>query len=302
MSELKLPSDGPRVHPRLPEQVNADMRAEYDKATQTWGIPNNLMRTMGCHPRLAMTEVSYANAFIFDEGAYITLPKPGSDDPNATVLFPAAGVIDPVTKELSLTLVSLINRARYSITHHAVISTTRLNEAVPGATAEERARRTEAMLLRLVTADGKLDFENQTFEGGPLYSDLTLACLRLAEQINRDAHGVTDEDFATLRTLMREDAKRQIAGGPLAVQFGDAGPDDAYLDLYVDTMIVELTWCICHFSGLLNRWFTVLKVRDEEFAVGPDGSSFVDAYNAVVPESVRVRNNALLGSDGWGNP
>jgi hypothetical protein len=64
-------------------------------------------------------------------------------------------------------------------------------------------------------------------------------------------------------------------------------------------MMVELTWCAVHFSGLLNRWFTLLKIRDEEFDVG-NGHTFVENYNAVVPESIKLRNNSLLGPTGWG--
>jgi len=301
MSDLKIPIDGPRIAPRLPEQVNADIRAEYDKATQTWGIPNNLVRTMACHPRLALTEVSYANAFIFDDGAYITLPKPGSHESGETVLFPSAGFIDRVTKELALSVVSLLNRSRYSITHHSVISSLTLMELVDGESPEDRTKRTEAMLLHLVDGSGKVDFEDQLYEGQPLYTDYQLSVMRLAVRMNRDVHSVSDQQFAELKSLMRLEANRQIANGILAAQFASTGADAAYLDLYVDAMMVELTWCICHFSGLLNRWFVVLKMRDEEFAVGADGSSFVDNYNAVVPKAVRERNNQLLGSDGWGN-
>lgn len=301
MTDLTIPKDGPRVAPRLPEQVNADMLAEYDKTVRTWGIPNNLMRTMACQPRLGLTEVDYANSFIFDEGSYVTIPRPGSHQAGETVLFPAAGFIDRVTKELALSIVSLLNRSRYSITHHSVIATLTLSGLVAGDTAEAKAKRAEALLLRLLDGNGNLTFENQSYEGGPLYSDLQLAVLRLAVKINADAHSVTDAEIDELRSLLRADAVDQIGSGPLASQFDGGNPDDAYLDAYVDAMLVELTWCICHFSGLLNRWFTVLRVRDEHFAVGDDGNSFVDNYNAVIPESIKVRNNQLLGSDGWGS-
>ena len=65
-------------------------------------------------------------------------------------------------------------------------------------------------------------------------------------------------------------------------------------------MLVELSWCICHFNGLLNNWFTVLRVMDETDAVR-DEIDFVTVYNTVLPDSIKARNNSLLGSDGWGS-
>ena len=78
MTDLIMPTDGPRICPRTPEQVNANVRAELDKATDTWGIPNNLARTMACHPRLAQTEIDYVNSFIFDENEFGEIPRPGN--------------------------------------------------------------------------------------------------------------------------------------------------------------------------------------------------------------------------------
>src|SRR5579871_1858701 len=295
-NKLIMPKDGPRVPPRLPEQVSPYVRAELDKATEVWGIPNHLARTMACHPLLAKTEVDYANSFIFQRNVYAEMPRPGK--PGETVLFPEAGFIDRVTKELVISLVSLVNRSRYSITHHGFISYMVLSNELPGTPAEKQ-RRAEAMLLHLVDDTGAPAYEGKLLDGKPLYSDLQKAAFRVALKTNSDPHSVTDEDITTLRELLREDARAQIAAGPLASQFAGAEPDAAYLEAYADAMMVELTWNIVHFSGLLNRWFTLLKVRDEEFAVSPDGSSFVDAYNTI-PESLRARNNALLGPDGWG--
>ncbi len=65
-------------------------------------------------------------------------------------------------------------------------------------------------------------------------------------------------------------------------------------------MLVELTWNVVHFSGLLNRWFTTLKMRDEAFPVNPQGQTFIQVYNSSVPQRLKVRNNALLGPSGWG--
>jgi DinB superfamily len=298
-TSLVLPSDGPRIQPRQPQQVNANVRAEFDKAMETWGIHNNLVRTLGCHPQLALTEVDYANAFIFQKNTFAEIPKPGSEAPGELVLFPSAGFVDRIVKELVISFVSLKNRARYSITHHTVISFGVLSELVAGDDADAKGRRAEAMLLALVDESGQESFRDQTYEGAPLYSDLQLAALELASKVNRNAHVVGDAEFERLRDLFRADARAQIEAGPLRTQFGDGGPDDAYVEAFVDGALVELTWCIVHFSGLLNRWFTVLKMRDEEFAVAGD-QTFVDVYNAVVPDSIKRRNNALLGPSGWG--
>jgi hypothetical protein len=296
---LTIPVDGPRVRPRLPDQVSPYVRAELDKATDTWGIPNHLARTMACHPELALTEVDYANSFIFMERFYAETPKPGAETSGQTVLFPTAGFVDRVTKELVITLVSCQNRSRYSITHHTMIGYSTLSLILPGETPEEKSTLAEALLLNVVDGDGHTTYRNQMYKGKPLYSDYQVAALEIAEKTNQNPHLVTDADLNRLRGLMRLDALRQIAAGPLALQFGSAGPDSAYVEAFVDGMMVELTWCTVHFSGLLNRWFTLLKMRDEEFDVG-NGHTFVENYNATVPASIKVRNNSLLGQTGWG--
>lgn len=302
MAKLKLPQpgDGPRVRPLGRNQVNDYVRTEYDKSIHTWGIPNNLIRTMACLPQLGLTEVDYANAFIFDENVYIPWPRPGGSDPKDTVLFPAAGFVDRLTKELVINLVSLLNRSRYSITHHSMIGFLTLTAGAPGDDEATRKRWAEAMLLNLVNSNGEADYRGQQLDGEALYDDYQLACLKLAETLRVDAHAVTDAQLKALRSLMAERARAKIAAGPLAAQFGSAGPSDAYVNAYVDGMMVELTWCIVHFAGLLNAWFTVLKICDEQDEQA-DGINFVSAYNATVPESIIVRNNNLLGSDGWGN-
>lgn len=91
MSDLVLPSDGARVPPLPPEAVNSAVRSEYDKTVNTWGIPNNLIRALGWHPGLALTEVDYANSFIFDDGSYTHWPRPGGTGPADTVLYPVSG-------------------------------------------------------------------------------------------------------------------------------------------------------------------------------------------------------------------
>ncbi len=306
MTDLIMPkiNDKARVPPLPPKQVNAYVRAEYDKTYHTWGIPNNLIRTMAWLPRLALTEVDYANSFIFDEDHYSRWPRPGSNDPNDSVLFPEAGFVDRVTKELVINLVSLLNRSRYSITHHTVIGYRTLSGAVPGVNEKERQKRAEAMLLHLVNDKGKPDFEDKRFEDGkPLYAELQLAAMRLAVKLQGDAHTVTDKEFEQLRSLLRNDAIKRIDGSILNSQA--TKKRNEYVDAFVNGMLVELTWCTVHFAGLLNKWFTVLKVWDEtepEIDVNGNKISFVALYNNLVPERIKVRNNKLLGRNGWGNP
>ena len=303
MSDLILPQneDGPRVAPRLPEDAAPLIKAEYDKAKWTWGIPNNLVFTMGCHPMLALTEVDYANSFIFDEGTYMAIPRPGAVDSGETISFPAAGFIDRVTKELVISVVSLMNKSRYSITHHTLIAYGTLAQLVEGSSPDEKAARAEAMLLNLVDGDGKAIYRSAEYQGGALYSEMQLALLDIAVKSNQDPHSVTDEDMQSVRELLRNEAVRVISKGPLAQQFNDAQPDEAYVNAYVDAMVVEITWCMAHFGGLLNRWFVLMKVKDEEFEVNPEnGNSFIDEYNQNVPGKIKERNNQLLGPDGWG--
>ncbi len=294
MTTLTIPKDGPRIAPLASgtrtfpateaDRVSPYVRTEYDKSIHTWGIPNNLIRTMAWLPRLALTEVDYANSFIFDERVYSQIPSP--EDPTKTVLFPEAGFVDRVTKELLINLVSLMNRSRYSITHHTVIGF--------GTISSVHGRdRAEQMLLRLVDDNGDACFAYRT----DLYSDYQLAALNLAVKLRGDAHAVTDGEFTNFRGLCSVEARTQIESSVLSIQ--DESTSQAYIDAYVNGMLVETTWCIVHFAGLLNKWFTVLKMMDET-DVAADGVDFVTAYNQSIPESIKRRNNKLLGEDGWG--
>lgn len=299
MTDLVIPKDDARVTPRLPEQVNPDMQVEYEKARIRWGIPDNLIRTMGCHPQLTLTEIDYINSVAFDTGSFVTIPDPSQ--PNKQVLFPASGFVDRITKELCISLVSLLNRSRYSITHHTMIGFSTLSSLVEGKDSTAKAKRAEQMLLCLVNEQCDPTFENQTFEDKPLYTPLQTASLQLAFKLNYDERSVTDEEIEMLRELYTEYATDFIQTSPLGKQFEGNQIDPKYVALFVDAMLVEISWCICHFSGLLNKWFTFMKMTDETYPVIPTGENFIECYNKTVPESIKKRNNALLGPDGWGN-
>jgi hypothetical protein len=294
--DLILPKSKPRVPPLRPEQVNPYVNAAYDMSVRTWGIPNNLIRTMAWLPQLALTEVPYANAFIFDERMYSSLPAPKPDTPGETVPYPLAGFVDRVTKELVINLVSLLSRSRYSITHHSVIGYTTLVAGVEADDEKGRKQKAEQMLLNLVNEAGEPCFENKRFGHKALYSRFQLYALRLALKLRGDAHDVTDDEIDEIKHEMRKVALRQLRDSPLKAYAGD----EDYVEYYVNSMLVELTWCIVHFAGLLNKWFTVLRVMDETDEKR-DGVNFVDFYNKTVPASIKARNNALLRKDGWGS-
>lgn len=293
-TKLVMPKTGPRIPPLQKPSVSPYVRAEYDKSMHTWGIPNNLIKTMAWLPNLALTEVAYANSFIFDVGTYGSWPDP--EDIRKNVTYPLAGFIDRVTKELVINTVSLLNRSRYSITHHTVIGYNTLSAELPLNDATDRSAMAEAMLLHLVNERGDPDFEDKkTNKNEPLYTPFQILALRFALAIHRDAHSASDELFAALASEAMKIAQLQIKSGPVAA-YGGA---EKYVQSYVRSMLVELAWCICHFNGLLNSWFTVLRVMDE-VDVNTDEIDFVGTYNKVVPESIKVRNNAILGNSGWG--
>ncbi|KOV87528.1 hypothetical protein, partial [Nocardia sp. NRRL S-836] len=100
--------------------MNAEVEAAYELSIATWGIPSNLFRTMAHHPALAITEVPYANSVIFDAGVLTEIPNPDTAQ-GGTVRYPTSGFLGRVTKELVINVVSLLNRSRYSMTHHTVI-------------------------------------------------------------------------------------------------------------------------------------------------------------------------------------
>ncbi|MCP2163383.1 carboxymuconolactone decarboxylase family protein [Goodfellowiella coeruleoviolacea] len=290
--ELIMPSTPPRVAP-LPRPFMApEVVSAFDHSINTWGTPSNLFRTMAHHPALAMTEVQYANSVIFDYGPYTYVPNPDTAR-GGTVLYPRAGFVDRVTKELVINLVSLLNRSRYSITHHTYIGYHTLAADLPVPDAAERRRRSEAMLLHLVDEDGVPTFEAPPGQDdpGPLYTELHLACLRLALAIREDPHAVSDEQIAGLRQLFSRHAPDAIAAHGLD-RYPNTGTPE-YRHAYTTSMLVEITWLITHFNGLLNTWFTVLRTTDES-SLSEDGVEFVARYNRDVPASIRRRNNALL--------
>lgn len=240
-----------RIRPLQIDEVDDKTAAAYKEAEFTWGhFPNNLVKVMGYCPRLTQTEIEYANSFIFDP-------------PTFEGQLQVAGFSDRFLKELVISRTSLVNRSRYSVTHHSFIGMKLFSDA---GRAEEGHRK----LLHL--------HEHQRHPD--VYTPVETAVLNYAAKVAQDAHLVTDEDFQTLREALRSN-NRELGNGP---------DDESAAARFVDTQIVELTWLIGHFC-LLNRWFTALQVPDEESA---DEADFLAAYSAMVPKDIRDRNEALL--------
>ena len=286
MSDLIMPSDGPRVPALDREQVNAYVEGGRIRQKHPHMGHSKQPDTHHVVPAATGPKVDHANSFIFDEECYTSWPNP--TDPGKTVVFPLSGFVDRTTKELLIGLVSLLNRSRYSITHHTVIGWNTISEAHGAVTAEQ-------MLLHLVDSEGNTDFEFRT----DLYSHYQITAMKIAVKLRGDAHEVSDAEFNDLRELCYTIAIKQITRSPV-LSSEPASLEGAYVDAYVNGMLVELTWCILHFAGLLNKWFTVLKIADETDPER-DGIDFVAIYNKVVPDSIKARNTALLGPDGWGS-
>jgi len=241
-----------RIRPLQRDELDPYTRAGMVAGEITWGgFRTNLLKVMAYCPRLIQTEVEYANSFIFDPPTF----RGGVQE---------AGFNDRFLKELVISRTSLVNRSRYSVTHHALLGMLVYNEAGRG---EEGHRK----FLHLHEHEKHPD----------IYEEYERVVLDYTVKVAKDAHLVTDEDFAELKRVLRannlKDARlKQLAGDEL--------------DRFVDAQIVELTWLIGHFC-LLNRWFTVLQVPEEG---DRDEDNFGPAYQEIVPEDIRIRNEQIL--------
>jgi alkylhydroperoxidase family enzyme len=244
-----------RIRPLQIEEVDDYTAAAYKQAELTWGhFPNNLAKVMGYCPRLIQTEIEYCNTFIFDPETYLGDRQ-------------IAGFNDRFIKELVISRTSLINRSRYSITHHSFIAMALFSGA-------GRAEEGHQKLLHLHEHEAHPD----------VYTEREHAVLDYTAKVTKDAHLVSDAEFENLKRLLAQHNRTDVRLGQLSQE---------EMDRHVERQIVELTWLIGHFC-LLNRWFTVLQVPDE----GPsDELDFLAAYANVVPADIRERNEAVLGGD-----
>ncbi len=255
MPETKI-SQGPwtRIRPLQRDEMDPYTEAGMVKGELTWGVRNNLGKVMAYTPRLVQTEVEYCNTFIFDP-------------PTFRGEVQEAGFNDRFLKELVISRTSLINRSRYSITHHAFIGMSLY-------IAAERQEEAHAKYLHLHEHD----------KHPRVYTERERVVLDYTAKVTVDAHRVTDQEFAELRRVLREHNLEDERLEQLS---------DEEMDRHVDTQVVELTWLIGHFC-LLNRWFTVLQVPDEGV---DDEDNFLAGYQQVVPEDVRQRNEDILAGD-----
>ena len=241
-----------RIRPLQRSELDAYTHAGMVMGELTWGgFRNNLCRVMAYCPKLMQTEVEYCNTFIFDP-------------PTFRGQVQEAGFNDRFLKELVISRTSLINRSRYSITHHSFIG----YALFAGAARESEGHR---KLLHLHEHEKHPD----------VYTDLERAVLDYAVKVTRDAHSVSDQDFKHLQAVLAADSMKDQGLSSL--------PQNQF-NRHVDARIVELTWLICHFC-LLNRWFTVLQVPDE---TQKDEDDFLAVYEKVVPLDIRERNETML--------
>jgi alkylhydroperoxidase family enzyme len=255
-----------RIRPLQIDEVDDYTAAAYKQGELTWGhFPNNLMKVMGHCPSLAITEVQYANSFIFDIDVF-----------NGGKQF--AGFLDRPIKELCTSRTSLYNRSRYSVTHHSFI----------GYMLFKR-------LQREVEGHQKLLHLHEHEKHRDIYTARENACLDFAVKVCRDPHDVTDTDFNTLKKVLEQHnrgaapANEMTSFDKVFIKKWDSYSDQQHAAL-VDSQLVELAWLIGHFC-LLNRWFTVLQVPDE----GPkDEANFLAAYETNVPSDIRDRNDSIL--------
>lgn len=250
-------SQGPwtRIRPLQRDEIDMYTHAGMMAGEITWGgFPNNLCKVMAYTPRLLQTEVEYCNTFIFD-------PSTVRGD------VQEAGFNDRFIKELVISKTSLINRARYSVTHHAGIGMGLYTEA-------GRAEEAHQKYLHLHEHEKHPD----------VYTERERVILDYTAKVTKDAHLVTDEDFEALRRVLREHNMTDARLKKLSAE---------EMDRHVDSQIVELTWLIGHFC-LLNRWFTVLQVPDES---SDDEGDFLAFYEQNVPEDIRKRNEDILKGD-----
>jgi alkylhydroperoxidase family enzyme len=242
-----------RIRPLQRTELDPYTKAGMVVGETTWGgFRTNLLKLMAYCPRLIQTEVEYANSFIFDP-------------PTFRGEVQEAGFNDRFLKELVISRTSLVNRSKYSITHHALLGMLLFTQAGRGDEAHRK-------YLHL--------HEHEKFPQE--YEEYERVVLDYTVKVVKDAHLVTDEEFKELRRVLRE---RNLQDARLK-KFGD---DD--LNKFVDSQIVELTWLIGHFC-LLNRWFTALQIPEEGTL---DEDNFGPLYEQIVPKDIRARNAAVIG-------
>jgi len=227
----RMPKGKERVPPRAIDSINDKgvTASAIAHASWTWGqggyFPSNLIKTMAHCPRLAQTEVDYANAFIFDESSHLNGVQ-------------QAGFVDRCLKELLINSVAINNRCRYTLEHHSFI----------GLLAFRTAGREHEYLDKFLHL--------HEFDRHPnVYTPFELSLMGFTRKLCRDPHLISDVEF--------EELKRYFAAYNLKAYPDESSFSDVANDALVHSQVVEITWLISHFC-LLTRWFTVLQVEAED--------------------------------------
>jgi len=179
---LKVEPNKPKGECRIPPLATGAVKdkgvtaSAIAHASWTWGqgdyFPSNLIKTMAHCPRLAQTEVDYANSFIFDEESYLNGVQ-------------QAGFVDRCLKEMLIVCVALTNRCRYTTTHHSYIAHITF----------EHARRLDDYLRIFL----HLHEEDLTpYDYTPLEYEL----ISYAKKICRDPHTITYDEVRRIRKLL----------------------------------------------------------------------------------------------------
>ena len=233
------------------DQVDDYTAPALKQAELTCHFPNNLAKVMAYCPRLIQSEVEYCNTFIFGPETCMGDRQTG-------------GFNDRFIKELVISRTSLVNRSRYSITHHPFIG---VNLYISAGRGEEGHQ--------------KLFHLHEHEKHAQIYTERERVILDYAVKVTTDPHTVSDGDFQKLRDALQQHSTESDRLKALTAE---------QMARHVDSQVVGLTWLIGHFC-LLNRWFTALQVPDE----GPgDEANFKAAYEQVVPEDIRQRNEDIL--------
>jgi alkylhydroperoxidase family enzyme len=142
-----------------------------------------------------------------------------------------AGFNDRFLKELVISRTSLLNRSHYAVTHHSLVGTALFNDAGRGQEGHQK-------LLYLDEHENHPD----------VYTERERVVLDYTAKVSRDAHTVTDQDFADLRKVLEAHNRTDARLNEL---------DDAAMACHVDSQIaVELT-CTLGISPLETVVFIV---------------------------------------------
>ncbi|WP_188262725.1 hypothetical protein, partial [Azospirillum tabaci] len=146
-------------------------------------FPNNLGRYLLQIPAIFEQQLAFSTTLIFDEPSF----RNGVQ---------VSGFIERPIRELAINLIGQRRRARYTMTHHAVLGTLT-------ARRHGYADRDFAAKLMILTEHARHPDR---------FSPVERAVLRFADAFATDSKSWTDEECAELKAALCEDNKRRHAG------------------------------------------------------------------------------------------